>query len=132
MFGRSFPTQRKGEPIKASTINAGLDAARGFSRLRVGAGLTLKTLGGAPLIALASAAFGAEIGQAGASIPGRITTQLGSGTVTIHDVSADGLMTASSRTVTAWNLSASSIASGVYLLLLRVGPLRIVIWEECP
>ncbi len=131
MFGRGFPTQRKGEAIRASTINAGLRAASGLLKLRAGPGLGVKWLGDTPVIELLET-LGASIGKAPSGIPGRSGDTLGTGTVAIWEPDASGGLAPSGRSVQGANLAAESVAADAYLILLKVGAWRLVIWEECP
>jgi hypothetical protein len=44
---------------------------------------------------------------------------------------ADRVISDSGFNMQAFNLAASAVATGAYILLLRLGDVGIVIWEEC-
>jgi hypothetical protein len=44
---------------------------------------------------------------------------------------ANRVITDSGITMEAYNLSSTAVASGVYILMLRLGDVAIVVWEEC-
>lgn len=58
---------------------------------------------------------------------------LGSGTADLKRIDASNDVVAFSpvQSVTFYNLAASVVASGVYIMLLRWGNKWVVVWEEC-
>jgi hypothetical protein len=74
------------------------------------------------------------LGIATSGVTARVSTTLGSGTVAIKHLSVSGanrVISDSGYTVTAYNLASDAVASGAYVLLGRIGPFPVVIWEEC-
>lgn len=68
-------------------------------------------------------------------VPGRTGTTLGKATVALKylaDSGTDKVITDMGQTITAYNLAAANVATGAYILTLRVGDAAVVIWEECP
>jgi hypothetical protein len=67
-------------------------------------------------------------------VPARSGTTMGSATVAVKYLAYSGsnrIITDAGYTVTALNLAASAVASGAYVLLVRMGDAFIVVWEEC-
>lgn len=75
------------------------------------------------------------LAQSGSGIPARTGTVLGTADVAVKYM--DSISTAgveiidAGYTVKAYNLAASAVGSGKYILLHQVNMLWIVIWEEC-
>lgn len=75
------------------------------------------------------------IGVATTGVTARSSTNMGSGTVAIRYLSISGgsrVITDAGYNLTAYNLASEAVASGAYVMLARVGPFPIVVWEECP
>lgn len=68
-------------------------------------------------------------------IPARSGTTLGSATVALKYLAVSGtnrVITDMGRTMKAYNLAGTAVATGAYILTLRLGDVAIVVWEECP
>ena len=75
------------------------------------------------------------IGVATSGITGRAGTNLGSGSVAVRYISISGAnrtIQNANYNITAYNLASDAVASGAYVMLARIGPYPIVVWEECP
>lgn len=69
-----------------------------------------------------------------AGVPARSGTTLGKGVVAVQHLAISGtnrVITDSGVTMEAYNLATTAVAPGVYVLLLRLGDVAIVVWEEC-
>lgn len=67
-------------------------------------------------------------------IPARSGSTLGKATVAVkHLVTSSGnkVITDSAISMDAYNLAASAVATGAYILMCRLGDAGIVVWEEC-
>ncbi len=62
----------------------------------------------------------------------RSGTTTGSGTATLQDISALGVITATSDTITFRNWVASAVGTNRYILVQQCGPVWVVVAEECP
>ena len=68
-------------------------------------------------------------------VPARNGTTLGKAAVAVKHLDISGanrLITDSGFTVEAFNLAATAVATGAYVMLLRLGDVHVVVWEECP
>jgi hypothetical protein len=68
-------------------------------------------------------------------VPARNGTTLGKASVAVKHLnvsSTDRVIADSGFTVTAFNLAATAVATGAYVMLLRLGDVHVVVWEECP
>ena len=45
---------------------------------------------------------------------------------------ANRVITDSGFTVDAYNVAGIAVATGAYVMLLRLGDVHLVVWEECP
>lgn len=75
-----------------------------------------------------------QLAVATSGVPGRTGTTLGSATVAAKHLTISGanrVIADSGRTYTAYNLAATAVAAGAYILTLRLGDAAIIIWEEC-
>jgi hypothetical protein len=71
---------------------------------------------------------------ANSGIPARSGLTLGTQTVAVKSLDLSGSNVAISDagyTLTAYNLAASAVASGSYVLISQVNTFWIVVWEEC-
>lgn len=71
---------------------------------------------------------------AGSGVPARSGTTLGTATVTVKYLqSALGVVTIQDAgyTIEAYNLSTTSVAPGVYVIIEKLDEEWIVMWEEC-
>jgi len=76
-----------------------------------------------------------QIAVATSGIPARAGTTLGKATVALKYLErsgADKVITDMAQTMTAYNLAGTAVATGAYIMTLRLGDCAIVIWEECP
>lgn len=67
-------------------------------------------------------------------VPARSGTTLGSATVALKYLAISGsnrIITDMAQTVTAYNLAGTAVATGAYILTLRLGDVHVVVWEEC-
>ena len=90
------------------------------------------TLGGVGLGTYDATSIRMAIATSG--IPARSGTTLGSATVAAKHLTISGatrVAADSGQTYTAYNLAATAVASGAYILTLRLGDIAIVIWQEC-
>jgi hypothetical protein len=74
------------------------------------------------------------IAVATTGVPARSSTTLGKANVAVKHLtvsSGDRVITDSGFNVEAFNLAASSVATGAYIMLLRLGDVHLVVWEEC-
>jgi hypothetical protein len=68
-------------------------------------------------------------------VPARSGTTLGKADVAVKHLTISGtdrVIADSGFNMQAFNLAADAVATGAYILLLRLGDVGIVIWEECP
>jgi hypothetical protein len=68
-------------------------------------------------------------------VPARSGTTLGKANVAVKHLvesSGDRVVTDSGFNMVAYNLASSAVATGAYILLLRLGDVSLVVWEECP
>ena len=118
IFAR-FRRQQPYQPITASIINQGVDAAEWATRIRVTSPLQMKSGPGGPLIAMAPVSKG-YLCVANGAIPARSGSAYGVGSVKIVQVQATfsaGNMTAcagttSSVVVQVYNPSSNTMTSG--------------------
>jgi hypothetical protein len=64
----------------------------------------------------------------------RSGTTLGTGTATrryLSGAAATRTITSSSDSVTFYNVAASAVSGGKYIMLLRLGATWLCVWEEC-
>jgi hypothetical protein len=74
------------------------------------------------------------IAVATTGVPARSSTTLGKANVAVKHLTVSGanrVITDSGFNVEAFNLAASSVATGAYIMLLRLGDVHLVVWEEC-
>jgi hypothetical protein len=74
------------------------------------------------------------IAVATTGVTARSSLILGSGVVAVKHLTETGSgmsIVDSGRTVTAYNLAATAVASGSYIILHQVNKRWIVLWEEC-
>ncbi|NBW18914.1 MAG: hypothetical protein EBR82_64160, partial [Caulobacteraceae bacterium] len=67
--------------------------------------------------------------------PARSGTTLGKATVAVKHLAISGanrVITDSGFTVDAYNVAGIAVATGAYVMLLRLGDVHLVVWEECP
>lgn len=67
-------------------------------------------------------------------VPARSGTTLGKASVAIKYLGISGsnrVVTDLGQTVDAYNLASVAVAANTYVLLLRLGDVHLVIWEEC-
>lgn len=67
-------------------------------------------------------------------VPARSGTTLGVADVAVKHLvtsGSDKVITDSAVTMRAYNLAGTAVASGAYIMALRLGDAAIVIWEEC-
>lgn len=124
--------QHPRKPIRAQTINYGVEARNGLDDITVAPPLQcFRTHTGGILLSLAASSLGVAIAQSGGSgIPARSSATPGNAVVTIQQFNGTAL-SASSQTVTAYNLSASAVGATKYLVLLKIWSRWWVIWEDC-
>lgn len=75
------------------------------------------------------------IAVATTGIPARSSLILGSATVAVkhlEDTVSGMSIVDSGRTVTAYNLAATTVATGAYIIIHQINKRWIVLWEECP
>lgn len=75
------------------------------------------------------------MGVATSGITGRSGTNLGSGSVAVRYITISGANRSiqnASYNLTAYNLASDAVASGAYVMIARIGPFPVVVWEECP
>lgn len=75
-----------------------------------------------------------QLAVATTGVPARSGTTLGKATVAMKylaDSGTDRVITDAAQTFTAYNLAATAVATGAYILTLRLGDAAVVIWEEC-
>lgn len=107
----------------------------GFSR--VDAVELLRKIGGGVSGGLGQNTYDAttvQIAVATTGIPARSSTTLGSATVALKYLAESGsnrVITDMGQTMTAYNLAGTAVATGAYILTLRLGDVAIVVWEEC-
>lgn len=74
----------------------------------------------------------AKVAKNGASaIAARSGLQMTGGEVTIYEADDDGLLSATSDTKVAYNLSGTAVAADAYLMIGLIGSLWYVMWEDC-
>jgi hypothetical protein len=74
------------------------------------------------------------IAVATSGVPARSGTTLGKATVAVKHLTVSGanrVITDSGFNVDAYNLAAIAVSSGAYVMLLRLGDVHLVVWEEC-
>jgi hypothetical protein len=67
-------------------------------------------------------------------VPARSGTTLGKATVAVRHLTVSGsnrVIADSSWTVDAYNVAATAVNSGSYVMLLRLSDVFVVVWEEC-
>lgn len=67
-------------------------------------------------------------------IPGRVSAVLGSATVSVQRLSFTGgnrTIATAGYSMTAYNMATLAVQSNALILLARVGPFPVVVWEEC-
>lgn len=87
-----------------------------------------------PKLAFADFNSALLIAYATSGVSARSGTTLGTGTVAVKYLGYSGasrVILDAGYTVSALNLSTGAVASGVYIIIARVGDAWIVIWEEC-
>lgn len=114
---------------------AGEEEIVGFSRAdatellrKIGGG----TSGGAGLGTYDATSIYLAVATTG--VPARSGTTLGSATVALKYLAVSGsnrVITDMAQTVTAYNVAGTAVATGAYILTLRLGDVHVVIWEEC-
>lgn len=75
-----------------------------------------------------------QLAVATTGIPARSGVTLGSATVALKYLAVSGAnrnITDMGVTMTAYNLAGTAVATGAYILTLRLGDVAIVVWEEC-
>jgi hypothetical protein len=134
MWFRRLPVQAPGKPIAAQTLRLTTEAAEWATRIRADAPLKVISTGFGPLIRYAGPIFGAYVAVSG-GISARSGSTPGSGTATIQTWTGSTLadMTGSGATPTVLNISSATggIASGKYMILLKISGTYWVITAEC-
>lgn len=67
-------------------------------------------------------------------VPARNGSTLGKADVAVKHLTvsvSDRVIADSGYTIKAFNLAATAVATGSYILLLRLGDVHVVVWEEC-
>jgi hypothetical protein len=75
------------------------------------------------------------IAVATSGVPARSGTTLGKATVAIKHLiisGGDRNIADSGISVDAYSLAGTAVATGAYIMLLRLGDVHLVVWEECP
>jgi hypothetical protein len=75
------------------------------------------------------------IAVATSGVPARSGITLGKAAVAVKHLAVSGanrVVNDSGFTVDAYNLSADAVATNAYIMLLRLGDVHLVIWEDCP
>lgn len=96
----------------------------------IGVGGSIGGVGGLP-----SDATRLYIAVATTGVPARSGTTLGKATVALKylaESSGNRVVTDAAETIEAFNLAATAVATGAYIMLLRLGDVALVVWEECP
>ncbi len=127
MIGDRLPRQKPRQVIRASALNRTTRMAESLARTRLGS--PQMQVDGIPLMLAAAAANGLDLGKATATIPALSGTTLGSaaGDVSLYTVKADGTITDTTRTITAYNWTGSPVSSGTFVLLAQIGGLYLII-----
>jgi len=74
------------------------------------------------------------IAVATSGVPARSGTTLGKANVAVKHLtesSGDRIVADSAFNVVAFNLASAPVATGAYVMLLRLGDVHLVVWEEC-
>jgi hypothetical protein len=74
------------------------------------------------------------IAVATSGVPARSGTTLGKATVAVKHLAVSGvnrIVADSGFNVDAFNLAGTAVATGAYVMLLRLGDVHLVVWEEC-
>jgi len=74
------------------------------------------------------------IAVATTGVPARSGTTLGKANVAVKHLTISGsnrVIADSGFNVEAFNLAASTVAANAYIMLLRLGDVHLVVWEEC-
>jgi hypothetical protein len=74
------------------------------------------------------------VAVATSGVPARSGTTLGKAAVAVKHLTVSGanrVIADSAFTVDAFNLAATAVATGAYVMLLRLGDVHVVVWEEC-
>lgn len=125
-----------GDPIRADFLAQLAEACGLASGAGAAAPLSLQSTAAGPTMRYGGPIFGAYVGITTSTITARSGTTLGSGTVKIQSVNGTTTSDLGGGTpisVTAYNISASTntIASGKYVILMRIGGRYFIITAEC-
>jgi len=83
---------------------------------------------------------GALVCVATNGVPARVGTTLGKASVEQKILQTSGVnnldrsigtIASNDKTITAYNLAATAVATGAYIIVLRIAGAWIVVWEEC-
>jgi hypothetical protein len=75
------------------------------------------------------------IAVATSGVPARSGTTLGKAAVAVKHLTVSGvnrIIADSGFNVDAFNLAGTAVATGALVMLLRLGDVHVVVWEECP
>lgn len=138
---RFDPNQRLGPGdglgflVSAEWWNGLLEHLRRATRLMADPATGLQVVTGTDATTIAPAgAFGDTWAKAGSDIAAASGTggvQMTGGTVRLWFTDDAGLRTDSGIDAVAYNGSTSAVTAGNWLMVRRVGPLLVIIWEDC-
>ena len=124
--------QQPRQPIRAQTVNYGVEAANRLDAITGCAGVEVdKGKTGIAIRFAQQISYVTWAKTGGGGVSARSGATLGSGTVTVYQ-NLKGTLTATSMTVTAYNGSATAVAATTYIQLVYSDGFYSVFWEDCP
>lgn len=128
-----MPRERQNprQPIRAQTINYGVDARDMLDAITGAPGMEVnKGRNGVSIRLATQVSYVSWAKTGGGGIASRSGTTLGSGTVTVYQ-NRKGTLTATSMTVTAYNGSDTAVAATAYIQIVWSDGFWSVFWEDC-
>lgn len=133
---RRHVKQQPGKVITAQSLRQVAETADFASQIRAGGGINMNATAGGAIFTLAKL-FGVYVCVASSTITARSGATLGTGTATIQTISNLAAPTLAALPGTpdlnVYNISSASggIASGKYMVVLRITGIYVIITAEC-